>query len=551
MTNDKVYHKFWPDGVPKTIEIPEIPLDKYLKDAATNFPDATATTYYNIPLSYKKLDEIADRIATKLAALGIKKGDTVAIHMTNVPPVPACYYATLRLGARATLLSPLFKGLEIKYQLNKSEAKALIIWEGFISLAESVLPETGVKTVIQSNLGPWFSPDPTIKSDPISEDESEIYLEDIIQDTEPNPPKVDIDPKKDLACLQFTGGTTGLPKGAMLSHYNLVANVEQISAWFPDAIPGKEVMLTALPLYHIYAQTVSMNYSMKIAANQVLITNPRETKELLHAITNHKVSIFPGVAALYNNINNFPEVKEMDLSCIKYCLSGAGPLPSEVQDTFEKLTGAKLREGYGLTEASPVTHANPLAGRFKNGTIGLPLPNTDIKIVDYDTGEKDLGPNEIGELCIKGPQVMLGYYKKPEANKKTIRNGWLYTGDAALIDEEGYTVIKERLKNMIKYKGHSVYPTEVEALMFEHEAILDVAVIGVPDEKVGENIKAYVVLKPEFIDKVTEEDLINWSKENMAGYKYPRQLDFIREIPKTNTGKTLHRLLKEGKTSQL
>ncbi len=400
MTENKLFHKFYPEDIPKTIEIPNITLDSYLTNAANNYPDAIATTYYNFQINYKTLNDITNRIATKLDQLGIKKGDTVALHYTNVPPCIAAYYAVLRIGARATLLSPLFKALEIKYQLNESEAKALMMWEGFYAIAESIIPETSVKTIIQTNLGPWFSSDPTIKGDLISEDGSELYLEDIIQQTAPNPPSVSIDPNE-IACLQFTGGTTGLPKGAMLTHRNLVANVEQIASWFPGAEKGKEVMLTALPLYHIYAQTVSMNFSVKIAANQVLITNPRETKELLHAIIDHKVTIFPGVAALYNNINNYPEIKGMDLSSIKYCLSGAGPLPSEVQDISEKITGAKLREGYGLTEASPVTHANPLAGRFKNGTIGLPLPNTDIKIVDMETGEKVLGTNEIGELCIK------------------------------------------------------------------------------------------------------------------------------------------------------
>ncbi|HUY00552.1 MAG TPA: long-chain fatty acid--CoA ligase [Candidatus Deferrimicrobium sp.] len=553
MHENKIYYKFYPKDVPKHIEIPKIPLDTFLRDTAKKYPDSTATTYYNVPLSYRKLDEIADRVATKLAALGIKKGDTVALDYTNVPPAIACYYGILRIGGRVSMISPLFKSLEIQYQLNDSDAKVLILWEGFEALVNSIIDKTNVKTVIYSNLGGWFTPDPTIKSEtPFSEDSSHPYLEDIIQDTKPNPPKVDIDPEKDLACLQYTGGTTGLPKGAMLTHYNLVANTEQAKAWFPSAVMGKEVMLTALPLYHIYAQTVAMNFSIRIAANQILIANPRDVEELIHAISTHKVTVFPGVSALYNLINNFPEseLKNYDLTSLKFCLSGAGPLPLEIQNKFESLTGARLREGYGLTEASPITHANPLEGRFKNGTIGLPVPNTDIKITDQNDPQKVLGINEVGELCIKGPQVMLGYYKREKETRATLIDGWLYTGDLALIDDEGYTIIKERLKNMIKYKGHSVYPTEVEALLFQHEAILDCAVVGFKDPEVGENIKAYIVLKPEFRKKLTEQQLINWARENMASYKYPRQVEFITEIPKSTIGKTLHRILREGKTEE-
>jgi long-chain acyl-CoA synthetase len=447
------------------------------------------------------------------------------------------------------MISPLFKSLEIKYQLRDSDSKFLIVWEGFDGIYGDYgefSKQTGIKTIIHSSLGNWFVPDPTL-GDAVSADGSTLYLEDMIRTTKPNPPKVTIDVMKDLANLQYTGGTTGMPKGGMLSHFNIVANLHQIKPQFPDCELGKEVMLMALPLYHIYAQTM-MNYSVMVGANIVLVANPREAEELIEAIEKHKVTVFPGVAAMFNNVNNYPDIKEKNLRSIKYCFSSAGPLPKEVQDRFEKLTGSKLREAFGLTEASPVVTVNPLAGRFKNGTVGLPVSNTDIKIVDIETGTKVLGVNEVGELCAKGPQVFQGYYKKPEENKKTIRDGWLYTGDAALIDDEGYTVIKERLKNMLKYKGHSVYPTEVEALLFEHPAILDCAVIGIKDPTVGENIKAFVVLKSEHVGKVKEGDIIDWAKKNMAQYKAPHIVEFIEEIPKSRIGKVLHRILRDGKT---
>ncbi|NMC05350.1 MAG: long-chain fatty acid--CoA ligase [Candidatus Lokiarchaeota archaeon] len=545
----KPWFKHWPPGVPKAIDPVPIPLDQILRDAARAFPDAIATTYYDAQLTYAKLDEIADRIATGLVKLGLKKGDTVALHFTNVPPCIASYFGVLRAGGIVTLISPLFKSLEIKYQLKDSDARFLVVWEGFDGLYDyDGLPkETGVTTIIHSSLGNWFLPDP-VAADAMSADGKVLYLEDMIRTSPPAPPHVSINPLEDLAVLQYTGGTTGLPKGGMLTHFNIVVNIHQVKAIFPECEPGKEVMMTALPLYHIYAQCACMNFGILIAANSVLVANPREATELLEAIEKHKITIFPGVAAMFNLLNNHEGIEHADLKSIKYCTSGAGPLPKEVQDKFEKLTGAKLREGYGLTEASPFVSVNPLRGRFKNGTVGLPLPSTDIKIVDVETGTKVLGITEIGELCVQGPQVFKGYYKKPEETRKTIRDGWLYTGDAALIDDEGYIVIKERLKNMLKYKGHSVYPTEVEALLYENPAVLECAVIGIPDKEVGENIKAFIVLKPEFQGKVTVSDIIDWAKKNMAQYKAPRIVEFIDEIPKSRIGKTLHRVLREGKT---
>ncbi len=546
---ERPWFKYWPPGVPKTIDVKPVPLDTILRDAAKKWPTATATTYYDSPLTYAKLDEIADRVATAFVKLGLKKGDVVALHYTNVPPCIAAYFGVLRAGGIVTLVSPLFKALEIKYQLKDSGAKFLVAWEGFDGLYnfEALSKETNVTTVIKSSLGNWFLPDP-VAGDPVSDDEKTLFLEDLIRTTQPNPPQVTIDPKVDLAVLQYTGGTTGMPKGGMLTHDNIVWNVHQVLAVFPECELGKEVMMTALPLYHIYAQSACMNFAILMGANCVLVGNPREATELIEVIEKHKVTIFPGVAAMFNLLNNHKGIEHADMKSIKYCTSGAGPLPKEVQDKFEKLTGAKLREGYGLTEASPFVSVNPLRGRFKNGTIGLPIPNTDVKIVDIETGTKILGPNEVGELCVKGPQVFQGYYNKPVETKKAIRDGWLYTGDAAIIDDEGYLVIKERLKNMLKYKGHSVYPAEVEALLFEHPAVLECAVIGVPDKEVGENIKAFVVLKPEHQDKITPAEFIDWAKKNMAQYKAPRIVEFIAELPKTHVGKTLHRVLRDGKT---
>jgi long-chain acyl-CoA synthetase len=550
MSDNKLYYKYWPEDVPKEISLPERSLDQNLRNTAKDYPNATAITYKDFQLSYKKLDEIADRIATYLVNnLNIKKGDTVALHFNNIPPCIPTYYGVLRSGARATLLAPLFREMEIEYQLNDSDAKVLILWDEFAETDEKAIPKTDVKTLIYSSLDGWSSSDPTESINEEIRDSSKLYLEEIINITESNPPEITIKPQKDIACLQYTGGTTGLPKGAMLTHFNLVSNVEQYRSWFQEARIGKEVMLTALPLYHIYAQTVAMNLSVRLAANQILISNAGNIKEVLETISKHKVTVFPGVPTLYNAINNYEGLVDYDLSSINICLSGGGSLPRKVQDRFEEILGAKLRDGYGLTEASPVTHVNPFTGRSKNGTIGLPLPNTDMKIVDVETNEIIIDPNKEGELCVKGPQVMKGYYKREEETRNTIIDGWLHTGDVALLDEDGYTVIKARLKNMIKYKGHSVYPAEVESLLLKHDAILECGVIGVPAE-IGETIRAYVVLKPAYQNTISEEDIMDWAKKNMAGYKYPREVYFIKEIPKTNVGKISHLKLREGNYSK-
>jgi long-chain acyl-CoA synthetase len=541
----------WPEGVPRSIDIPEVRLDSLLADAAAKWPDAVATSYFGFDITYAKLNEIANRIAAALASLGIQKGDTVAAHFTNTPAVIAAYFGILRAGARVTLVSPLFKSMEIRFQLNDSEAKAYIYWEGFDQSAEPILTDTCVEVKIKSSMAPWISPDP-LAAEPLDPEGNVLWLEDLMRNAPAESPATEIDPKEDIACLQYTGGTTGLPKAAMLTHYNLVANVYQCKAWFPTCEDCGETMMTALPLYHIYAQTVCQNFSILIGAKQVLVSNARNVEELIEAIEHHHVTIFPGVSALYNMINNYPGIESHDLRSVKFCLSGAGPLPLEIQKRFEELTGAKLREGYGLTEASPVTHANRLDDVSWPGFIGLPISSTLFRIIDPSDRRTDVDVGVVGELCITGPQVMKGYYKREAETDACLVDidgdgtTWLFTGDLAEVDERGLTKIRDRAKNLIKYKGHSVYPAEVEDYMFQNPNILDVAVVGVPDEEAGETIKAFVVLKDFAKDQVSEQDIIDWAKENMASYKYPRFVTFIDEIPKGTAGKTMHRFLREG-----
>jgi long-chain acyl-CoA synthetase len=539
MSDQKIYYKKWPEGVPKTIEIPEKTLVDFFEESVEKYPANGMTYYMGFELTYTQMQDLVNRTATKLTDLGITKGDCVALQFANTPSFIAYYYGVLKIGGLVTCLSPLFKSLEVKRQLNDSEAKIYIGWEGFSGIVDPIIEETGVLHKFYSTLGPYLSPDPMAPSD--IQMSGEPAFEDLLIKTEANPPSVMVSPN-DLALLQYTGGTTGFPKGAMLTHRNIIGNVLQADAWFVEKDPGEEVLLAALPFYHIYMGTM-VHFAIYLGSKLAMVFNPREAHEIIEVIEATKATLFPGVAAIFNNINNYEKVKEHDFSSLKYCISGAGPLPKDVWKRFEELTGAKLREGYGLTEMSPFVCANPFQDNFKIGTIGFPFPSTDCKICDPEGNTLEIG--EIGELVCRGPQMMMGYYKREEETNNTIKDGWLWTGDLAIMDEEGYFIIKERLKNLIKYKGHSVYPTEVEDLLYNNQAIKECAVIGIIDDEGKENIKAYVTLKEGYKGKITEQDIIDWSKKNMAFDKYPRFVEFIDDIPKTIVGKVLHRELRE------
>ena len=545
MSDEKLYLKHYPVGVRPEIPIPDkISLIGNLEESVKLYPDNVVTYFMGFELTYTQLIDLVYRIATKLTELGIKKGDCVALHFTNNPAFVSCFYGVLKIGAVVTSISPLFKSLEIKRQLIDSKAKVYIGWEGFTPMVDPVIAGTSVQHTFYSNLAPYLSPEPM--APPQYPMGGAPTWEDLIRETKPNAPDVDIN-SDDLAMLQYTGGTTGFPKGAMITHGSIGACILQAEEWFVEKELGKEITLAALPLYHVY-MCFMMNIAIHMGGMLACVFNPREAHEIIEVIEATKVTLFPGVAAIYNNINNFEGIENHDLSSVKYCFSSAGPLPDEVRIRFEKLTGASLREAYGLTEMSPVVTANPFEGNNKPGTIGMPIPNTEVKIVDPDGNTLPVG--EVGELVTRGPQMMVGYYERDEENANTIKTlddgkKWLYTGDLALMDEDGYFVIKARLKNLIKYKGHSVYPSEVEDLLFFNETVEDCGVIGIIDDEGNENIKAYVVIKPDFKGKVSEQDIIDWSRENMAFDKYPRFVQFIDEIPKTVVGKVLHRELKD------
>ncbi|MCF8034056.1 MAG: long-chain fatty acid--CoA ligase [Desulfarculaceae bacterium] len=559
---DRPWYGDWPQGVPKMIDFPNISLSDLLRDTTGQYPNEKAIVFLDSVMTYRELDDAVDRFATALANLGLVKGDVLALILPNSFQFVIAFYAAQRLGMAVTAINPTYKGLEIKHQLNDSGAKALVVLDSVYAEAGRILAQTGVKHVIGTNvvdlvqmsgLKKWLGK--KLGKIPTGQLPANALSFKDLMATAPNPPQVTIDPMSDIAALQYTGGTTGTPKGAMLTSYNLVTNAISGKAWIGDDLPAATGWLGVLPLFHVFAMTCCMNIAVATGGFMLLFPKPPDTM-LEWAAEVEKWGkgtqmCMAGVAVLFNKINNTEGLEKYDLSALTTCLSGAGPLPRDVQLKFEEKTGARVVEGYGLSESSPVVTANPIVdppGKERvMGSIGLPFPNTDCKIMDIETGDNQLGLGEdqVGELCVKGPQVMKGYLNRPEESERTLRDGWLYTGDIAYMNERGWIFIMDRAKDLVKFKGFSVFPKEVEDYMFSHPDILEVAVIGLPHPKVGEILKAFVVLQPESEGKVSEEEIIAWCKENMTHYKVPSLVEFRDELPKTMVGKVLRRVLKE------
>ena len=546
---DKPWLACYEPNVPESIQYPIVPLYKLLSDASARFPEKHALSFYGKGTTYKELDEQSNRFANALSALGVKKGDRVAVMLPNVPQCVIAYYGALKLGAVVVMTNPLYVDREIQVQMADSGAETIIALDFFYPRIKSVLKETPLKNIILTSIrdalptllsllypikakkeGQWIK---APKKPPVYD------MTQIMKSASAAAPNIDVN-WTDLALLQYTGGTTGTPKGVMLLHRNLVVNAVQCRNWMPGLIEGGEIFLAVIPFFHVYGMSTCMNLSIYLGSTRIL--QPRfVTKDVLKAIQKTKPTLFMGIQAMYVAINNFPTVHDYDLSSIKTCISGAGPLHVEVQRRFEANTGGKLVEGYGLSEAAPVTHANPINSKRKPGSIGLPFPDTLAKIVDEESGTKTLEVGEIGELIVKGPQVMQGYWQKPHETAQTIRDGWLYTGDMARMDEEGYFYIVDRKKDMIKTKGENVYPREVEEVLFQHPKVQDTVVVGLPDEFAGEIIKAYIILKAG--ESATEQEIIDFCKEKLARFKVPQKVDFRDELPKTVIGKVLRRVL--------
>jgi long-chain acyl-CoA synthetase len=523
-------------------------LGEVLRKAAAESPDSVALSYFGTQVTFKQLDQLVDKFAEALQDLGIKKGDRVAIYLPNIPQFVIGYYGALRIGAIVVALSPLFKETEIGYILKDSGAQTLVAWDQLYPYVQAVKKETNLSNVITTSVRDYLPPLLRLLS-PLKGVKSyacpgALDMKGLLAKYRGGPKPVEVK-AKEVALLQYTGGTTGIPKGAMLTHYNLVVNMEQITE-FAQLQPEKDIHLAVLPFFHIFGMTVAMNNPINLRSKMILVPDARDIPGVLKTIEKEKPTIFCGVPTLYVALINLPDIQKHDIRSVRLCISGASALPLEVQRKFEALTGGRLVEGYGLTETSPVTHVNPLDDPKKNrpGSIGIPISDTESKIVDLETGARDLPPGEAGELVIRGPQVMMGYWNKPDDNKVSLRGGWFYTGDIASMDPDGYFRIVDRKKDMIDVSGYKVWPREVEERLFEHPAIREAGVVGIPDARSGEAVKAYVVLKQGYEGKVTAEEISSFCKQKIASYKAPKVVEFKAELPKTVVGKVLRRQLK-------
>ncbi|MCK6624716.1 MAG: long-chain fatty acid--CoA ligase [Anaerolineae bacterium] len=568
----RVWHQHYDPNVPVSIEYPRQPVDQFLRQSAQQHPERTALIFGGMApwlgeqhrrLSYHELNALADRFAAGLQQQGLQKGDRVVLYMPNCPQYVIAYYGTLRAGGIVVPSNPLYVAREIEHQMKDAGAIFAVVLSLLYKNVKQVRAHTALKQVIVTNIKEYF---PGLLKTlfslakekkeghrvDISQDAGTVWFQDFLAAAPTKPQPVEITPE-DTAVLMYTGGTTGVPKGAQLTHSNVVANALQSAAWLSGAgqSAGPEIMLTALPLTHSYSMTVCMNLSVFGGHTQIIIPNPRDIVHVLNAINIHRPTYFPGVPALYTTLSNHPDVKagKYDLKSIKACISGAAGLPVEVQAQFQRITGGRLVEGFGLSETSPVALANPLGSGGRIGTIGVPISDTDVKIMDPETEEVELGPNQPGVICIRGPQVMKGYWNMPKETADCLRQHadgqvWLHTGDIAQMSEDGYFRIVDRKKDMILASGgFNVYPRDIEERLYEHPKVLEAVAIGVPVDSDNQRAKVFVVLKPG--QTVTAEEIIAWCKEGLAPYKVPKFVEFRTELPKTMVGKILRRQLME------
>ncbi|UCH59960.1 MAG: long-chain fatty acid--CoA ligase [Anaerolineales bacterium] len=550
---DRPWIKNYDAGVPHHIEYPQVPFVRVFENAVNKYPETPCTIFKGAKITYREMNELTDRLAAGLSSIGIKKGDRVGIFMPNTPQFVMAFFAVVKLGAIAVATNPLYSAREIEHQVNDAAVEVMIVMSNFYNLIKEVQPKTKIRTVVVTNLketlppilGFLFTLTGKEKKGGFSVQlgEGDLWMQDLINRFKAEDrPKVEVS-SNDVALFQYSGGTTGLSKGAIALHSNLVANALQIRHWMVDAEEGNEIVLMAIPLFHVYGLVAGMCFAIQIGASMVMIPNPRDLKDVLENIQKYKATLFPGVPTLYNAINNHPDVLagKYNLESIKACISGSAPLMRETKEKFEGLTGGVVFEGFGMSETPTATHCNPLKGENRTGSIGMPLSDVDARIISLDDEVTVLGPGEVGELVIKGPQVFKGYHNMPTETANALRDGWLYTGDIARMDEDGYFYIVDRKKELIKPGGYQVWPREVEEVISDHPKVLEVGVAGIPDPYRGETVKAWVVVKPG--ESLSEEEVKEWCKDRLAKFKVPTHVEFRGELPKTTVGKILRREL--------
>jgi long-chain acyl-CoA synthetase len=561
---DAPWLRSYEPGVPTTLTYPAVSLDYLLSEAVRRFPHNTATKFVlryllggrlaiSSSTTYRQLDAAVNAVAVGLQRRGVRQGDRVALMLPNSPQFVIAFFAVTRLGAIVVNINPTYTAREMREQLTDSGAQTIILLNNFYPRLREIQRETQVRTVViatvadtlnlplrllversQKREGTWVEP-PTGAG---------LVRFSALLKEQGTPPRASVAPD-DVALFQYTGGTTGLPKAAMLTHRNLIANTLQVNSWYPKGRVGEEKFMASVPFFHVYGMTVAMLLPVYMGATLLIVPDPRQIEHTMQVISHEKATIFPGVPSLYIAILNHKNRDKYDLHSVRACLSGSAPLPMEVQERFGAVTGGRLVEGYGLTEAAPVTHGNPLFGTRKAGSIGVPLPDVEARLLDMESSEVlPIGSDKQGELVVRGPQVMKGYWNRPEETAATLSpDGWLHTGDICRTDEDGYFYVVDRKKDMIIASGYKILPREVEEVLYTHPKVREAAVIGVSDPYRGETVKAFVVLNEGV--SATPDEIIAFCRENLAPYKVPRQIEFRPELPKSAVGKVLRRVLVE------
>jgi long-chain acyl-CoA synthetase len=566
MSSDFRWLAHYEPDVAHQIEVPAYSVPQLLIDAAARFPHHTAVRMplrylplglrIEASLRYDELDDLSNRFAAALADLGIRKGSRVAIMLPNLPQQAVAYFGVLKAGAIVVNTNPTYPPHELTPLLRNTGVEAIVTLSGLCARVQEIQPQTAIRCIILTDI-PELVPWPwrllvakqarragMLADVPPGADV--LRFQELLAAAPAAPPVVSIDPAHDTAVFQFTGGTSGLPKAAELTHRNIVANVEQIRTWVPSLQEGKEKLLLALPAFHVYGMTVGMLISVRLAGELLQALDPRNTAHILEIIAHERITVYPAVPAMYIGILNHPEVAKYDLRSVRVCLSGGAPLPVEVAQRFGAATGGRLVEGYGMSESSPLTAGNPVFGETRGGSVGLPFPSTELAVVGLEPDGAGhytfLGVDQPGELVVRGPQVMKGYYNNPEETRQAIDpDGWLHTGDIATMDADGYFYIVDRKKDLIIASGYNIVPREVEEVLFMHPKVLEAAVVGVPDAKRGETVKAVVVLKTG--ETAAPEEIRAFCKERLAPYKVPALIEFAAALPRTQAGKVLRRVL--------
>lgn len=565
--NERPWLAHYDKGVPQTIEYPKVPLFHFLEEAARKYPDHACTIFKGAVISYREMNALTDHMAAALVDLGVKKGDRVGIFMPNTPQFVIAYFGILKAGGVVVAVNPTYPPDEAAMPVNDANIEIMFTLTRFYKTLKKAQEKSKLKKIIVSNLKETLPPVLRLLftlvkekkgGDRLSEiEQGDLWMKDLLAKySNAAKPSVDVS-TDDIALFQYSGGTTGVPKGAVALHRNVVANTLQLRAWTMSKLEdGKEIFLMGIPLFHVYGMVAGLSVAMRLGASMVMVPNARDIPDVLENIHKYKTTVFPGVPSLYNALNNHPDViaGKYDLSYIKACLSGSAPLLRETKEKFEALSGGVVFEGYGLSETPTATTANPVMGINKTGSIGMPLPDVDVKIISLDDGETEMPLGEIGELVVHGPQVMKGYHNMPTETENTLRKlkdgrTWLFTGDIARMDEEGYFYIVDRKKELIKPGGFQVWPREVEEAISAHPKVLEVGVGGIPDPNRGETVKAWVVLKPG--ESMTVDEVRTYCKEHLAPYKVPTHVEFRTELPKTTVGKILRReLVRQHKEGQ-